>query len=118
VLVVCGGQVMHNLVKTLPEIERAFDVKIVAVTSPQLYEDLARTDPAKAQAILADEERQYVVTLHNGWPGFLYPFLLPGGYQARVHGTDRFSRSGKPEEIYANAGFDEEGLRRRILGGS
>jgi transketolase len=118
VLVVSGGQVMHNLVKTLPDIERAFDVKVVAVTSPQLYEDLARTDPAKAQAILSDDERQYVVTLHNGWPAFLYPFLLPGDYKARVHGMDRFSRSGKPGEIYANAGFDEEGLRRRILGGS
>jgi transketolase len=95
--------------------EARFDVKIVAVTSPQLYEELRRTDPARAAAILSDEERQYVVALHNGWPGFLYPFVMPGDYRSRVFGMDRFSRSGKPDEIYRNAGFDCEGLRKKIL---
>jgi transketolase len=100
-----GGQVMH-------------DVKIVAATSPQLYEELRRSDPAKAAAILSDEERQFVVALHNGWPGFLYPFVMPGDYRSRVFGMDRFSRSGKPDEIYRNAGFDCEGLRKKIPSGS
>jgi len=116
VLVISGGQVMANTLETLPEIEERFDVKIVAVTSPQLYEELRRENPAKADAILSPEERQYVVTLHNGWPGFLYPFLLPADYQARVFGMDRFSRSGKPDEIYRAAEFDAEGLRKKILG--
>jgi transketolase len=116
VLVISGGQVMHNTLGILPEIEETFDVKIVAVTSPQLYEELKRTDPEKAEEILSDDDRQYVVTLHNGWPGFLYPFLLPPDYLARVHGMDRFSRSGKPDEIYRAARFDAAGLRERILG--
>ena len=88
----------------------------MAVTSPQLFEELRRNDPAKADAVLAAEERQYVVTLHNGWPGFLYPFLLPADHQERALGMDRFSRSGKPDEIYQNAGFDAAGLKKRILG--
>jgi hypothetical protein len=46
VLAISGGQVMHNTLQILPEIEEQFDVKIVAVTSPQLYEELRRTDPA------------------------------------------------------------------------
>jgi transketolase len=116
VLVVCGGQVMANLLEVLPEIEKRWDVKIVAVTSPQLFEDLRKNDPEKADAILCDGERQYVTTLHNGWPGFLYPFLLPADYPERVMGMDRFSRSGKPDEIYKDAGFDAAGLKRRILG--
>src|SRR5262249_28837200 len=74
VLVISGGQVMANTLQILPEIESHFDVKIVAVTSPQLYEELRRDHPEKADAILSPEERQYVTTLHNGWPGFLYPF--------------------------------------------
>jgi transketolase len=115
VLAISGGQVMANTLQILPELEERYDVKIVAVTSPQLYEELRRTDPAKAQSVLADDERQYVTTLHNGWPGFLYPFLLPGDYAARVHGMDRFSRSGKPDEIYKDAGFDLAGLRKRLL---
>jgi transketolase len=116
VLAISGGQVMSNTLLILPEIEERFDVKIVAVTSPQLYEELRRDHPAKAQEILADDERQYVVTLHNGWPGFLYPFLLPADFQSRVFGMDRFSRSGKPGEIYAAAEFDAAGLRKKILG--
>ena len=115
VLVVSGGQVMANLLEILPELEKKHDIKIVAVTSPQLYEELRRTDPEKADAILSDGERQYVTTLHNGWAGFLYPFLLPADHAGRVIAMDRFSRSGKPDEIYRNAGFDAEGLRKRLL---
>jgi transketolase len=116
VLVISGGQVMANTLQVLPEIEERADVKIIAVTSPQLYEELCRRDPAKANAVLSDEERQYVVTLHNGWRGFLYPFLLPAGYSERVFGMDDFSRSGKPDEIYRNARLDPPGIRDRILG--
>jgi transketolase len=117
VLAICGGQVVANLLAVLPELEEAADVKIVAVTSPELYEELRESNPKTAEEILSDEERRYVVTLHNGWPGFLYPFLLPGDYTKRVHGMDRFSRSGRPSEIYQHAGFDTAGLRQRILGG-
>ncbi len=116
VLVVSGGQVMANLLEILPDLEKRWDVKIVAVTSPQLFEELRRDDPEKADAVLAEGERQYVTTLHNGWPGFLYPFLLPADHQDRAIGMDRFSRSGKPDEIYRNAGFDAKGLRERLLG--
>ena len=116
VIAVSGGQVMANLLKVLPEIEERYDVKIVAVTSPELFEELRRTDPAKAQSIFSDEDRQYVVAMHNGWPGFVYPFVLPGDYTSRVFGMDRFLRSGKPDEIYRNAGFDPAGIRQKILG--
>ena len=99
----------------LPDIEASHDVKILAVTSPQLFEDLRREDPAKAAAIFPDEERQYVVALHNGWRGFLYPFLLPGDHAERCFGMDDFSRSGSPKEIYHHAAFDPVGIREKIL---
>jgi transketolase len=116
VYVVSGGQVMANLLSILPELERRYDVKIIAVTSPELFEELRRTDPEKADGIFPDGERQYVVTLHNGWPGWLFPFLLPADYCERTIAMDRFSRSGKPDEIYRAAGFDAAGLRKRLLG--
>jgi transketolase len=116
VLAVCGGQVMANLLGILPELEERWDVKIVAVTSPELFEELRQRDPARADAIFSAEDRQRVTALHNGWKGFLYPFLLPADYQDRVFGMDRFSRSGKPDEIYKAAGFDAAGLRRKLLG--
>jgi transketolase len=115
VLVISGGQVMANVLEILPEIEERVNVKIVAVTSPQLFEEMRRHDPKKAHQILSDEERTCVLALHNGWRGFLYPFLLPGDYPRRVFGMDSFSRSGKPDEIYRNAGFDPAGLRDRII---
>lgn len=115
VLAVSGGQLMANLLEILPELEQQADVKIIAVTSPELFEELRQTDPAKAASILPDDERQYVVALHTGWPGFLYPFVLPGDYTDRVHGFNKFSRSGRPSEIYQRSGFDAAGLRERIL---
>jgi transketolase len=115
-LAVCGGQVMANVLAILPELEEVSDVKLVAVTSPQLFEELRRRDPAKAGAIFSDQDRGRVVALHNGWRGFLYPFLLPAGYADRVFGMDHFLRSGKPDEIYRAAGFDPAGLRAKLLG--
>ncbi len=87
----------------------------MAVTSPQLFEELRQTNPSKAQEILSDEERSLVTALHNGWRGFLYPFLLPADHATRVFGMDEFSRSGKPDEIYRAAGFDAAGLRKKLL---
>ena len=115
VLVICGGQVMANVLEILPDLEKDLDVKIVAVTSPELYEELKETDPQKAASILSDEERKYVITLHNGWPGFLYPFILPPDYPKRALGIKRFLKSGPPAEVYQFAGFDPEGLKEKIL---
>jgi transketolase len=106
---------MANTLEILPDIEATHDVKILAVTSPQLFEELRRDHPAKAAAIFPDEERQFVVALHNGWRGFLYPFLLPGDHTQRTFGMDDFSRSGSPKEIYHHAAFDPAGIREKIL---
>jgi transketolase len=76
---------------------------------------LRQRDRAGADAIFSDEDRQRVVALHNGWKGFLYPFLLPTDYTKRIFGMDHFLRSGKPGEIYKAAGFDAEGLRAKLL---
>ena len=114
-LAISGGQVLRNTLQILPDLEALADVKIVAVTSPQLYEDLRRYDPKRANDILSDEERPHVVTLHNGWGGFLHPFLLPGDYPQRVFGMDSILRSGTPDEIYRRAGFDPASLREKLM---
>jgi transketolase len=116
VLVICGGQVMANVLEILPELEaQDLDVKIVAVTSPELYEELQERNPQKAASILSDEERKCVVTLHNGWPGFLYPFILPPDYSKRTFGVKKFLKSGPPAEVYQVAGFDPQSLKEKIL---
>ncbi len=115
VLAICGGQVMANVLEILPELEQNSDVKIIAVTSPELYEELCEKDPQKAQSILSDEERQYVIALHNGWPGFLYRFLMPGNYEKRAIGVKEFLKSGPVNEVYQLAGFDPAALKNKIL---
>jgi len=114
VLAVAGGQVMANLLEALPELESEADFKIIAVTSPELFEELRQREPEKAARILSDEERSRLLAFHNGWKGFLYPFLLPADYEQRVFGIDRFMRSGLPGELYARAGFDPAGIRDKI----
>jgi len=114
VLAICGGQVMANVLEILPDLEKNLDIKIIAVTSPELFEELKQNNPQKADAILSDEERKLVITLHNGWPGFLNPFILPADYDKRVIGIKKFLRSGPPAEVYKDAGFDSEGLKEKI----
>jgi len=115
VLAISGGQVMANVLEILPELENNYDVKIVAVTSPELFEELRRNNPEKANAILSDVDREMVVTLHNGWPGFLNPFILPKDYDKRVIGISKFLKSGPPAEVYKVAEFDPAGLKNKIL---
>ncbi len=114
VVAACGGQVMANVLEALPELEQEADIKVVAVTSPELFEELRRREPEKAARILSDEERGRLMAFHSGWQGFLYPLLLPPDYPRRVFGMDRFMRSGLPGEIYAAAGFDPASIREKI----
>ena len=115
VLVICGGQVLANTLEILPELEKEIDVKIVVVTSPELFEELRKINPAKARQILSEEERQKVITLHNGWSGFLYRFLMPEDYEKRTLEIDKFLKSGPPSEVYKLAKFDTEGIKKQIL---
>lgn len=116
VLAVAGGQMMSNLLAVLPELEnQGLDIKIVAVTSPELFEELKKRDQAKAQSIFSEEDRKIVLTLHNGWPGFLYPFLLPSDYPRRAIGINQFLKSGPPGEVYEVADLHPEGLLKKII---
>ena len=115
VLAVSGGQTMVNILAVLSELEKNNDVKILAVTSPELFEELRANDPPKAETIFSDAERTLTIALHNGWPGFLYPFLLPGDYPARAIGVNKFLKSGPPEQVYEVAGLDPKGIINKIL---
>ncbi|OGZ35230.1 MAG: hypothetical protein A2V60_00170, partial [Candidatus Portnoybacteria bacterium RIFCSPHIGHO2_01_FULL_39_19] len=114
VLAISGGQVMANVLEILPQLEENYDIKIVAVTSPELFEELRKNNSQKANEILSDEDRERVVTLHNGWPGFLNPFILPKDYEKRIIGITKFLKSGPPAEVYKYAEFDSEGLKNKI----
>jgi len=114
-LVICGGQVLANVLVVLPEMEKDLDVKIITVTSPELFEEWRWNNPEKAKEVLPDEERQHVVTLHNGWSGFLNRFLLPGDYEKRTIEIDRFLKAGPPSEVYKLAKFDIDGIKKQII---
>ncbi|PIT88117.1 MAG: hypothetical protein COU29_03845 [Candidatus Magasanikbacteria bacterium CG10_big_fil_rev_8_21_14_0_10_36_32] len=115
VLAISGIQVLMNVLETMPELEaKNMDVKIINVTSPELFEDLCRRDPKKALEILPDEERALVVALHNGWQGFLYPFLLPPDYAGKNISINQFLRSGSIKEVYEYAQMTPQDLLRKI----
>jgi len=116
VLAIAGVQTLLNTLEALPELEaQNLDVKIIAVTSPELFEDLRKNNPQKAQEVLSDEERELVITLHNGWAGFLYPFMLPASYDCKAIGIHTFLKSGNVEEVYKLAGLTAGDIRDKIL---
>ena len=115
-LAICGMQVLLNTLEILPELEaKGMDVKIIAVTSPELFEELRQTNPAKAQSILPDAERPLVVTLHNGWPGFLYPFMLEPDYSKKAIGITHYLKSGNVAEVYEVASMTSQDIKEKIL---
>ncbi|MDO8499345.1 MAG: thiamine pyrophosphate-dependent enzyme [bacterium] len=118
VLAVCGGQTMINTLAAIPDLEQqGLDIKVLAVTSPELFEDLRKNDPAKAEAIFPDSERAITVAIHNGWPGFLYPFILPAGYVERSIGINRYLKSGKVDELYELAEMLPGDIVKKVMRG-
>ncbi len=116
VLAVCGGQIMMHTMEALPELEaKGLDVKIIAVTSPELFEELRKKNPGKAQEILSDAERSLVVTLHNGWSGFLRPFILSPDHTSRSIGIDCFLKSGTVEEVYKLAELTSKDIVEKVI---
>lgn len=115
VLCVAGSYVLQNVLSLLPELEKVYDTKIVVVTSPELFEELKKENPKAAKKIFSEEDRKTTVVLHNGWAGFMYPFLLPENYPARAIGINTYLQSGKTDELYKMAKLDSESLKKRIL---
>jgi transketolase len=87
----------------------------VAVTSPELFEELRKTNPTKAETIFSDEDRKNVIAIHNGWKGFLYPFFLPADYTNRNISIDNYLSSGNIKEVYDLAGLDADSIKNKIL---
>jgi len=114
-LAISGGQVLANVLEILPELEQNHDIKIVAVTSPELFEEFRQNNPEKANAVFSDEDRMRVVTLHNGWSGFLSSFMAQKDYQKKTIGINRYLKSGTTAEVYQFAEFDAQNLKKKIL---
>ena len=115
VLVVSGAQVLKNTMEIVPELEKkGMGVKVVAVTSPELFEELRRDNPDKANSIFSDEDRKRVICLHSGWKGFLYPFMLPADYEKRTIAIDTYLKSGDMQEVYELAGLTSEDIKGKI----
>ncbi len=108
VIAVCGGKMMDNLFKALPKIEENKNIKIIAVTSPELYLE-------HKPNIITEEERKTLITLHNGWKDFLNPFIMPENYQSRTLGINTYLKSGQPDDVYRVAGFNPEDLAKKII---
>ena len=114
-LAISGGQVLANILEIMSDLEQNHDIKIVAVTSPELFEELRQINPEKASVIFSDEDRERTITLHNGWPEFLSSFVAQKDYQKRTIGINRYLKSGTTTEVYEFAGFDVKGLKEKIL---
>jgi transketolase len=117
VLAICGGQMMANTLEIVPDLEsKGLDVKILAVTSPELFEELRKNNPEKASQIFSDEERNRTIALHNGWKGCLYLFLLPADYVKKTIAMEEFLKSGSVSEVYELAGMTAKDIREKIIG--
>ncbi len=116
ILVISGSQILLNVLEILPKLEKhGIDVKIINVTSPELFEELRKNNPQKALEILSDEERPLVITLHNGWKGWLDSFMLPADHENRRIGVDTYLKSGNIEEIYEVAELTSDNIFAKIL---
>ncbi len=115
-IAVCGAKMVANIIEALPEIEKKkIDAKIVVVTSPQLFSQFAISDPEKASEIVSKEDKKNLITVHNGWKGFLDCLFLPAETVKRRIGVSGYLKSGSASEIIAIAGLDPASLVKKIF---
>lgn len=114
-LAVSGPTMLKNTDLSFAELEPIFDAKIVVVTSPQLFAELSETNRELARQIIADDERNSLITLHNGSLNFLNEVLLSESAKKRRVGVDSYLKSGRAEEVLRQAGLDVESLAEKII---
>ena len=103
-VVVRGGQTTANLVKVLPELDRAgLNVKIVASISPQLFE---RQDVAWRDRVASEADRWDAMCISNGSLRFMAEWLttpLVAEYSLAPDWDGRWRTGGTVEEVYDEA---------------
>ncbi len=115
VLVVSGMQNLLNTTKVKGYLEKdGYAVKIVAVTSPELFGELLQNNPDKADKILSSQEKEIAITINNGYSEFLSEFLEGKNLKERMIGVDEYLKSGTLEEVYDYAGLSPEKLYQKI----
>ncbi len=110
VLCVSGAVVMQNTLLAMEELNQKYDVKIVAVTAPELFAQIMIDNPDEAERIISDEEKSIAFCLHNGWSGFLNDLLLTSDSSGRRHGINNYLRSGSAEDVLKMAGLNPKGI--------
>jgi len=115
-LVVSGSIMLENLEKIISELEaRDLNVKIVAVTSPQLFAKYKITNTEKAERIFSAEDARIAVTVHAGSRIYLHDFLSGENIERRSIALDSYYPSGRVEEVYEAAGMDASSLLEKVL---
>ena len=114
---VSGAIVLNNLLQVLPELEnKNLDIKVVVVTSPELFSDLKKKNKNKAENIFNSADRKVCITLHAGWKGFLRDFLDNDYFDERSIGLETYLESGNVEEVYEMAKLTSEDIKKKLLG--
>ncbi len=115
VLVISGMKNLINAEEIVLKLDKdGYAVKLVAVTSPELFADLLQNNPEKAASILSEEERNIAITVNNGYPEFLSEFLSGENLPQRMIGIKNYLKSGTLEEVYEYAGLSPVGLYTKI----
>ncbi|HOX60764.1 MAG TPA: thiamine pyrophosphate-dependent enzyme [Candidatus Magasanikbacteria bacterium] len=115
-LVVSGLIMLENTEKIIGELEaRDLNMKIVAVTSAQLFAKYKNTNPEKAQRVFSEEDARIAVTVHAGSRMYLRDFLSGENIESRSIALDSYYPSGRVEEVYEEAGMDSLQLLDKIL---
>jgi transketolase len=115
VVVVSGAKVMENLLIVLPDIQKKYNVKIIAVTSPELFVEYKKRNPKLVEKILSEKEKQTAVVLKNGSIDAMYSVVFGDMEKKRMFGIDRFLYSGTVEEVYEASGFSSQNIKDKIF---
>ncbi|MDO9509909.1 MAG: 1-deoxy-D-xylulose-5-phosphate synthase N-terminal domain-containing protein [Candidatus Magasanikbacteria bacterium] len=115
ILAVSGMRNIMSIEEIVPKLKKdGYAVKIVAVTSPELFIETEQKNPEIAEKIISSEEKDLVITINNGYSEFLSDFAAGENLHERMIGIDNYLKSGTPEEVYDYAELSPNKLYKRI----
>ncbi len=111
ITLIAMGATVHEAVKARENCKNPEKIEIIVASSLKEFDDTVKISIQKTHKVLTVEDHN----TRSGLGACMARYILQNGipvHTFKMRGVEHYELSGKPEELYKNAGIDAEGIQK------